>query len=367
VSGSTAERWRRLVKVTVMACLWGGLYVTEDAMAQSTVCRALLWPRSSAVNDPSFTVPPELLMQLKRIANPLLSKHAHPMLTLGSSGKVNRRDPLLLASREAFKDADRAAVLALTYRLTHDTRYLDCVRDGLIQWATLNHPTGNPIDETRLDGFIWAYDLVSCDLSEQERRVVLRWFQAMRFKKIAWNFGHVTTSNNYRIHQIKMLILLDTVLGFENARRLDIASADKYSHINLNHVSGVSVDYLQRHALYYHNYVMQPWLEIGLLTGCCRQPMDKAFYFLSQKIVSNSIGGEFLHSEAKIDGLRAQGGFTYATKGGSFNLDQAAPTIVMYYTLARIPPDLRLWGIQAQSKPSAKMIFLNVRRILWAP
>jgi len=110
---------------------------------------------------------------------------------------------------------------------------------------------------------------------------------------------------------------------------------------------------------------MQPWLEISLISGCCETPVKQGFSFLSSKILSHKIGGEFLNSMAPIDKLRAMGGFMYAKKGGHFDVTKAAPTIVSYYTIARSNPNPDLWFIQQHSKPSPWLVFLNARRQLW--
>ena len=356
------------------AVLFFSLFISSTvgwALAQSTIeattCRPLLWPAKSAILNPSFPLPQSTILELQQWSNKLLDKPSHPIAVLASSGKTYIKDPNLVASRDAFKDADRAAVLALTYQLTHNVDYFNKTKEILINWANFNRPTGNPIDETRLDGMIWAYDLISCDLSNQDKTLILNWFERIHQKKIAWTFGKKTSTNNYRIHQLKMLLLLDKVLNNNTDWENNIKDAENYSLINLNPQTGKSIDYLERTALYYHNYVLQPWLEISLLTDCCHQPVTKAFAFLREKMLSRQISGEFLHSKANIDRLREKGGFTYAQKGGSFDKTRAAPTIVLYYTIVRTHPDPELWFIQQQEKSSPKMVFLKARRTLWQP
>ncbi len=337
------------------------------AMATTKTCRPLLWPTSSAIINPSFPIPQETILEMQKWSNKLLTIPPHPVVVLGSAGKTDINDKNLMASREAFKDADKAAVLALTYQLTHNVDYFNKTLEILLSWSNVNQPTGNPIDETRLEGLLWAYDLIACDVSAKDKTQLLNWIERLRAKKVAWKFGEITRTNNHRIHQLKMLLMTDKLLQRFDDWESDIKSAEKYTKINLNPKTGVSVDYLERSALYYHNYVMQPWLEISLMTGCCWQPVKQAFTLLSDKILTHHIEGEFSNSQAKIDKLRGQGGFVYAKKGGTFDVTKAAPTIVMYYTIDTAKPNTKLWTIQQQSKPSPWMAFLKARRILWQP
>lgn len=332
-----------------------------------SACHPLLWPADSAVMNTSLPIPQETLDELQAWSEKLLSKSPHPVAKLSSAGRTNVNDPTLKVSRTALEDADRAAVLALSYRLTNNPNYLYATTKILTAWAKRNRPTGNPIDETRLEGMIWAYDLIACDLSAPIKERILNWFERLRVKKMAWKFGDITTDNNHRIHQLKMILLLDKILQHNSSWKRDLSSAATYSSINLNPQSGVSVDYLERNALYYQNYVMQPWLEISLISGCCETSVKQGFSFLSDKILSHKIEGEFVHSDAPIDKSRDQGGFVYAKKGGRFDVTKAAPTIVSYYTMVKNKPNPELWLIQQHSKPSPWLVFLNARRQLWRP
>lgn len=363
------KKWQEIV--IFLLCFLG---LNSYLFAAISVCHPLLWPDTSALLKMALLIPKnaqnELATQqrtLERWSEKQLREPTHAVKRLRSSGIADLSDPKLIASREAFKDADRAALLALTYRLTHNINDFNQTRRILINWSTVNSPTGHPIDETRLEGMIWAYDLIACELSSQDKTQILRWFEQLRQKKSSWQFGKRSSTNNYRIHQLKMLIMLDKVLEKMSSLKKNIATAEKYSNINLDPKTGISVDYLERDALYYHNYVLQPWLEISLITGCCQRPIKKAFNFLSKKILSEQINGEFKHSQVNLDALRAMRGFKYATKGGRFDTKKAAPTILMYYTLVRTKPDPSLWLIQEKTKSSPWIRFLRARRILWQP
>jgi hypothetical protein len=339
------------------------IFLLHASIASAITCRPQLWPKDSAIHDSFYSIPQGILLALGRESNKQLHPPPHPIAQLSSAGKVNLSDSALIDSRRAIQDADAVAVLALTYYLTRQTDYLKKATEILLSWSKINQPSGNPIDETRLEGMIWAYDLISCDISSQNKTDILNWFERMHTKKRNWVFCKITSVNNHRIHQLKMLLLLDKILN-KNWKN-DLDSAVQYSTINLNDKSGLSVDYLERNALYYHNYVLQPWLEITLVTGCCKQPVTHAFLFLRNQIITHPIKREFSHSHAKIDTLRAHAGFTYAKQDGTFDFSRTAPTIIAYYTLMSVAPDPILWNIQKQIATSPKILFLKARRILW--
>jgi len=336
-----------------------------QTLAAANVCHPTLWPNEKfIVNHPSDTQK-EIIKNLQKWAKKSLKAEPQAIPVLASAGKVDKNDPDLLASRLAFRDAERAAVLALAFTVNHNPEYLTKTKDILLNWAAVNQPTGNPIDETRLEGMIWAYDLISCDLSTKEQNLMEVWLEKLRNKKNTWQFGSVTRNNNHRIHQMKMLLLLDKVLHHTQDWKKDLAQTEKYAALNLNSKTGESIDYQQRKALHYHNYDLQAWLEISLVSGCCRAPVTSAFHFLSDRILSHHIDGEFLHSTAKIDGLRDKGGFTYAKSGGAFDVSKAASTIVTYYTIVGDKPLPELWDIVEHGKPSLWLTFVTDRRAFW--
>jgi hypothetical protein len=106
-------------------------------------------------------------------------------------------------------------------------------------------------------------------------------------------------------------------------------------------------------------------LEITLISHCCQGPVTQSFNFLSDRILSHNISGEFVHSTAKIDQLREDGGFLYAKKGSTYDVHESASTSIMYYTLLTQIPQPELWKIVQATKPSYWLTFLMARRILW--
>ena len=341
------------------------LLTSASGLAESLNCHSQLWPVNSGIGNPTFPVPQDTLEILLHWSQKVMRTSAHPIPILSSAGKTDLTDTVLIASRRALQDASNMAVLALGYRLTKNKAYFNKIKKVLLLWAKVNQPTGHPIDETKLDGFIWAYDLIACDLSPHDKEVILGWFEKIRLKKIVWKFEKQTNTNNHRIHQLKMLLLLDKILQRQDDWVRDMQHAGTYSPINLNPQTGVSVDYIERGSLFYHNYALQPWLEISLLTHCCHKTTNQAFIFLANKIVTHHINHEFAHSKVKIDSIRAKNGFAYAKRDGQFDVTRASATIVTYYTVNRIRPNSKLWHIVQRTKPTPWLSFISARRVLW--
>lgn len=323
-----------------------------------------LWPADALSIAHDDKIKLSAIAELQAYANRALAADINAIPTLASAGKTDLADRALQASRLAMKDADNAAVLALMFRLTGEKRYFDKTKNILLAWAKTYHPSGNPIDETRLEGLLWAYDLTSEKFTNEDKVLIDTWLKQLREKKREWHFGPLTTNNNHRIHQLKMLLMLDKILKDDAAVNHDLSEIKKYLSINL-HDNGESLDYQERHALHYHNYVLQPWLTIELITHQNAEPINKAFNFLINKIRHHDTGNEFVGSKAPIDSKRGKAGFAYAKTGTNFDVSKAAPTILAYYTIRCESTPLDLQQLIDADKPSPWLAFLKARKVLW--
>ncbi|HET8548468.1 MAG TPA: hypothetical protein VFL57_10710, partial [Bryobacteraceae bacterium] len=100
-----------------------------------------LWP-SSSVPFSRDGMPPEVQngfdgvrRRVLEAAAKALRTQAMPVPKLQSAGIADKNSPILLQTRRAFEDADRAVLLALAYALTGEREYNDHARTILRAWA----------------------------------------------------------------------------------------------------------------------------------------------------------------------------------------------------------------------------------------
>ena len=353
---------RRIIATSLLSLI---LLTLGCAAAIHRSCHATLWPNKNNFVKDRQAIPFPLYIQMISQANKSIDRPVPVVKQLISSGITRTNDPRLIATRKAFKNADNVALLAIAYRLSNKSLYLQQVKKILLTWARVNHANGNPINTSRISGLFWAYDLVHCQLRQTDRQRIKRWLGSNEQRLRHWYFGKMTNNNNYRTHQLKTLLLIDRILGNKQKQQTDKQQAIKHSKINISLGSGKTLDYKQRDALYYQNFDLQPWIEIVLLSHCCQQRVTKAFDFLSQRILSNHLGGEFSHSVVPFDHIRAQSGFAYAQKNGRFNIEKAIPTMIAFKTLTQKPLVAKLDDDILDSRKTPWIIFLLLRQLLW--
>ena len=283
-----------------------------------------------------------------------------PVEVLRSAGVMDKTSPALVQSRRAFQDADNFALLALAFRRTGKDEYRNAARAILTAWTHVNKPTGNPIDETRLDGFLWGLDLLGPDM---ESHAVRDWLGRWQAAKRNWKFGPNTETNNHKTHHFKILLMLDRLLDQTSDYARDLSEAERHLIVNLASPDGSSIDYHDRDAMHYHVFDLEAWNEIALVTECCGPAVDRAFGFFEKTVREDPEHIEFANSTAPIDHKRATAGFGYA-QPKAYDLRDAAREIFSYATLSGRHVPAELWQ-EAREGGTHSNLFYEARYYLW--
>jgi len=108
---------------------------------------------------------------------------------------------------------------------------------------------------------------------------------------------------------------------------------------------------------------MEAWLEIALVSGCCRSSVDRAFQFFERTMAEHPDHLEFNASTAPIDRKRAAAGFLYA-KPHTFDVKNAARAIFAYATLPGAKVNSGLWKAAAEGEKHENLLY-EARTYLW--
>jgi len=302
--------------------------------------------------------------KLLKKANRLLKTPPSPIKQLNSAGITHSNSKLLKKTRKALQDADNSTLLALAYYLKGDKHYLKQAKKYLLAWAEAHQPNGHPINETRLEGFLWTYDLLYCEFKRIEHRKIKVWLLNLQSNKHNWKFGPSSSKNNLRTHQLKILLMLDRLLEDDHSLNADKEQLKQHIENNLQE-NGASFDYEERDALHYHVYNLEPWLEIALLEPHYFKTIKRSYQFLIKQIKENNIHHQFIHSKQKIDEKRAKGGFAYAKKGGTFDTKRITRSVITFNTLQRQTVDNEIEKHLSDKKIQQSLLFHTIRYHLW--
>jgi multidrug resistance efflux pump len=361
------------VQVTIPRAHHWLFHLANLPVVQATSMQASrLWPTSSPIFDADAAkyLPHSVFERILEAAGKAEGMPAAPVKLIHSAGETDQLSPEFAASRRAFQDADNFLFLLMAYRLTGKSHYRESALAVVNAWARVNQPTGQPIDETRLETFLWGLDLLG---PEADNAPVRAWLEKWSAATHAYSFGPKTESNNYMTHHLKIALMLDRYLGRSADYERDLAAAVRLEKVNLGSADGSSLDYRERDAMHYHIFDLEAWTEIALVTGCCRSSIDRAFVFFEKQMREHPEHIEFANSTAPIDRKRASGGFEYA-KGHPYEINKASRAIFAYATLGRdsratdrvrsVPP--AIWDAAARGATHSNL-FYEARYYLWQP
>ncbi|NWK78981.1 alginate lyase family protein [Aquitalea sp. LB_tupeE] len=252
-------------------------------------------------------------------------------------------------SVKAKQDWFRMRDLALAWRGTGDSRYLDGVARQLDAWTPVYQPSFNPIDETDLEALIDAYAITANQLpaatASQTRQLLRQLAEGYiwRIRTASQPLG-ATFKNNWNSHRIKLITL--SALALQDASLQKTAGELFRQHLERNiNAQGETLDYRERDALHYVTYDLEPLVRAAIAARQWQQDWlhDKAPSGGSLQLALNWLRPyaegqlqhqEFVHSQVRFDFVRREAGLPgYA---GNW---QANTSRKLYALASRLSPD----------------------------
>ena len=198
----------------------------------------------------------------EQVAKQALDATPNPITEIQSQGLL-AGDPRKTASLKAVEDADKIYALAFTYKVLEKKEFLDKAAEFLLAWARINKATDDPINETKLEDMVTAYDLIREDINSTDRTQVDNWMHSkadslVNSKHAKGNRG--TAVNNWNSHRIKMITLIAYTLHDAGYNGIITRELEKQLNVNLN-PDGTTLDLAERDAFHYHTYDLEPLLS----------------------------------------------------------------------------------------------------------
>jgi Alginate lyase len=264
----------------------------------------------------------------------------HPLSRLHTEGTLPH-EGIYDESVTAEQELDLMRDTALAWRATADPRFLKMVDRFLLAWVKTYTPSFNPIDETRFDSLILAYDLTASALSASTRNATVDFLQTLGNGYIAQIDAAKrplaqTFTNNWQSHRVKLIAMsafaLDDRKMIDAARRLFALQLQ-------NNIGGDGqvLDYSERDAVHYVVYDLEPltmaalaarrhridWLTLRAQNGATLQA---ALNWLVPYALGQQTHEEYVHSRVPFDATRREAGLP----GFSGNWDPKSATTLFY-------------------------------------
>ena len=257
---------------------------------------------------------PEARKIVKRATSDLTAT-PHPLATIHTEGTLPHQG-IYDQSKAAEADFPILLDLALSYRLTSDTRYLNAADAYLVARASIYNISLDPIDETNMDKIIIAYDLTRDALPESTRQKVTLFLRHMADGYAGAVVQKKKDAGNWQSHRIKLLTLSAFALGDPSLIRQAHEAFSEHLRANIR-PDGSVYDFYERDALHYVTYDLEP-LTVACLAAMMHgqdwfsegapHSVAKAIDWVLPFATGRKTHVEFVNSKVRFDKTRAGAG-----------------------------------------------------------
>ncbi len=255
-----------------------------------------------------------LFLQMKKTADAALEEQPNPIESIVSEGHLES-DLKKIRTRAALDDMKKIYALAYTWAIIGDERYADAARSFIFIWARLNKSDGNPINETKFEPLIDAYDLLRPTFSKSERDVIDAWLQDKAWK--LWMDPRVRREN-WQSHRLKVIGLIGAVIENDDLWRLVVEGFKDHIVDNFES-SGVSIDFKRRDSMHYHLYSVKPLVILACVAerrgeslfsyrASSGASLEQAIEFVRPYVIGEKRHIEFVNTEVGFDRRRVAAG-----------------------------------------------------------
>ena len=300
-------------------------------------------------------------LDIHKAADFALKDQPAPIEKIISQGRLES-DPEKKLTQTSLADMAKTESLAWTWAVTGDERYAAQARKYLSAWAGTNKPDGDPINETKFEPMIVAYDLLRPGFPDADRRAIDNW---LRTKAVTLLEKAKSEKNNWANHRLKIVGLIGLTLNDEVLIQQALQGFREQVGAGLE-PDGSSLDFKTRDALHYHLYTIEPLLALaraasrhGVDLFDYRAPNGASLHHSVDFVVPFAQGEkkhlEFANSKVAFDRKRAENGekeyqiHLWNPKSSSEMFSQAAWFVPSYGVMAAKlsgRPELELFNWQ---------------------
>jgi hypothetical protein len=249
------------MKILLTTLIWIAAVSTLHAGVVSFTGPEMMKLRGLAASSPDAAQWSRLIEQK---ADEALEKTPHPVEDIQSAGKL-KGTPEKIRTERALDDLTDLKNLEWAYAFTGQKPYEQKAEDYVLAWAKTCRPPENPIDATNLETLIETYDLVRSQMNVSDQQVVDNWLRSVIDTLFASEDPAKNNHrNNWQAHRLKIISMAAFVLGDQAAEERALIELKTLMESNLN-ADGTTYDFLERDALHYHVYDLEPLIRTAIL------------------------------------------------------------------------------------------------------
>lgn len=265
------------------------------------------------------------------LADLALKQEPNPVDTIVSEGHL-ATDPRKIRTQKSLADLYKMYALAFSYKVSNQPIYFTKCVAYLVSWAKVNRGSGNPINDTKLDPLLEAYDLIKTEMGNSDRAVVDNWLSQVakaEIERSGFKKPKQTAYNNWNSHRIKIIGNIAYLLNNQEYK-LFVDTTIKTQILKNLYADGSGMDFEERDALHYHIYTLEPLLKIAVVIKRANgenyfvyqspsgSSIERSTEFLVPFARGKKVHHEFVNSKVPFDQKRADNKEPGYTIGANF-------------------------------------------------
>ncbi|MPR33731.1 alginate lyase family protein [Salmonirosea aquatica] len=265
-------------------------------------------------------------LKVEEEAKGYLNDAPRPLRVIHYEGLLDT-DTRRIDTEKSLRDMDKLAAWLFAYYGPQDKLYAQKAKTYILAWAGTYEPTGNPINENKLEPLIHCYQTMKSYFSESEQKKVGYWLAQIAEAEIS--FPNMP-ENNWKTKQIKLVGTIGLILNREPYVVYAIEQSKGYIDKAL-YGDGTSRDLRQRDALSYHVSGLKPLMTLaitmdqlsenkyGLQTFNYQNPAGGSLRKSVDYVVPYALGekthAEWVNTKVELDRQRAAAGIAHYQPG----------------------------------------------------
>ncbi|WP_247237732.1 alginate lyase family protein [Telluribacter sp. SYSU D00476] len=277
-------------------------------------------------------------------AKQYLSDQPRPRRVIYYEGLLDT-NPDRIQTTESLKDLDKVAVWLSAWYGTQEAVYANKIKGYLLAWVDTYQPTGNPINENKLEPLVYSYQVLKKYFSKEEKRQVDQWLTKLAEAEMA--FPRIP-ENNWKAKHIKLVGTIGLVL--QKPQYVAYAQEQFKTYIDRAlYADGTSRDLIERDALSYHVSGLDPLLIYALTVEQLGDKQDHFRPFTYQSPEGGSIQKsidyvvpyarkekvhkEWVNTKVELDRQRAKAGLEHYQPGRLYEPESSVDlfTLASYF------------------------------------
>lgn len=266
---------------------------------------------------------------LRAEADTLVDDTPRPIAVMHYEGMLDTH-PDRIATEGSLKDMDKLVVLSQAWAASGQAKYGKKAVDYVVAWSGTFIPTGNPINENKLEAVLAAYYLLKDLIPSEERGEITAWMRRIAEREMESGKNiPAAAQNNWHSKRVKLVALIGHILNDPTFTTYAKRAFEGYVSVGLL-PDGSSQDFVQRDALSYHQSGLKPLLIVALFLGAegkalyhwsspSGSSLKKSVDFVLPYAEGKKVHREWVNTKVALDRERGKAGIAYYKPGKPFD------------------------------------------------